>query len=143
MKYKRGFIFICLIICLFSIASVCASDVNEALMASEDQSNDLIELENQDKISTANNAEINAGGIGDNQAILGNSSDTGTFDELHTLIRNTSEGGILELDKDYRYDDVSKEGIEINKAITIDGNGHTLMEISYPEYFMYLPIMLL
>lgn len=29
MKYKMGLIFVCLIICLFSIASVCASDINE------------------------------------------------------------------------------------------------------------------
>ena len=28
MKYKKGLIFICLIICLFSIASVCASEIN-------------------------------------------------------------------------------------------------------------------
>ena len=41
MKYKKGFIFICLIICLFSIASVCASDVNEIEVVSDIQSDDL------------------------------------------------------------------------------------------------------
>lgn len=35
MKYKKSFIFICLIICLFSIASVCASDVNETVVAND------------------------------------------------------------------------------------------------------------
>ena len=44
MKYKKSLLFICLIICLFSIASVCASDVNETVVASEDQS-DVVSVE--------------------------------------------------------------------------------------------------
>ncbi|MEE1335367.1 hypothetical protein [Methanobrevibacter sp.] len=47
MKYKKGVIFICLIICLFSIASVCASDINETLVASENQNDEIIDVENQ------------------------------------------------------------------------------------------------
>ncbi len=60
MKYKKGFIFICLIICLFSIASVCASDINETSVASNDQSNDMLEIESQDELSH-NNAEETIG----------------------------------------------------------------------------------
>ena len=41
MKYKKSFLIICLIICLFSIAGVCASDVNETIVASECQSIDI------------------------------------------------------------------------------------------------------
>ena len=52
MKNKKGLIFICLIICLFSIVSVCASDVNETVVASEDQSDELIGIENQEVIET-------------------------------------------------------------------------------------------
>ena len=48
MKYKKGFIFICLIICLFSIASVCASDVNEIEVVSDIQSDDLVTFEEQE-----------------------------------------------------------------------------------------------
>ena len=62
----------------------------------------------------------------DNQAISANASDVGTFSELSGLIENASEGDILELDKDYRFAGGSNNGIEINKAITIDGKGHTL-----------------
>ena len=50
----------------------------------------------------------------------------GTFSELSNLIGNTSEGSTLELYMDYKYVDGSKEGIQINKSITINGNGHTL-----------------
>ena len=49
MKYKKVFMFIFLIICLFSIASVYASDVNETVMASDNQNDDLIEIKNQEK----------------------------------------------------------------------------------------------
>lgn len=48
MKYKKSFLIICLIICLFSIASVCASNVNETVVASENQSDELQNVENQD-----------------------------------------------------------------------------------------------
>ena len=49
MKYKKGLIFICLIICLFSIASVVAGDVNETIVASENQSDEVIGIENQNE----------------------------------------------------------------------------------------------
>lgn len=65
MKYKKGLLIICLIICLFSIASVVASDVNETVVASEDQSEEVISVENQEEnnleheILSANNVEDN------------------------------------------------------------------------------------
>lgn len=48
MRYKKGLIFICLLICLFSVTCVCASDVNETVVASENQSDELLNVENQD-----------------------------------------------------------------------------------------------
>ena len=48
------------------------------------------------------------------------------FEELSLKINNTPEGGILVLDRDYTFISGSNKGILINKAITIDGNGHTL-----------------
>ena len=47
MKYKKSLLIICLIICLFSIASVCASDVNETVVTNEDQIDEIITVENQ------------------------------------------------------------------------------------------------
>ena len=48
MRYKKGLIFICLLICLFSVTCVCASNVNETVVASENQSDELLNVENQD-----------------------------------------------------------------------------------------------
>ena len=41
MEYKKLFIFICFIICLFSIASVCASDANQTVVTSEEINQEL------------------------------------------------------------------------------------------------------
>ena len=46
MKYKKGLIFICLIICLFSIANVVASDLNDSEVA--DENTNLISVQEQD-----------------------------------------------------------------------------------------------
>lgn len=35
MKHEKSLLIICMIICLFSIASVCASDVNDTIVANE------------------------------------------------------------------------------------------------------------
>ena len=49
---------------------------------------------------------------------------TGTFSDLKTLVDNTAAGKTLNLDKDYLND--GNVYIQISKAITIDGKGHTL-----------------
>ena len=60
MKFKLGFIFICLIICLFSIASVCAGDVNEIVGANEiDENGKMIASEEQvEKIDSSENHDV-------------------------------------------------------------------------------------
>ena len=110
MKYKKSLIFICLLICLFSIASVCASDVNETLVASEDQSDELITI---DDIGTTEKGAL--------------SESSGTFTELAAKINNGTE---IVLDKDYRFDSAVdsdyQNGVGISKTITINGKGHYL-----------------
>ena len=114
MKFKKFLIFICLIICLFSIASVCASDINETIVTNEDQ--DTIE-------------------INENQDIITENSSVGTFSELSDKINNGSGGDYkIILEKNYIYDsniDVEyKNGIKIPNykynSISIDGNGHII-----------------
>ncbi len=51
----------------------------------------------------------------------------GTFTELQELINNASSGDIINLECDYIYDFIRDTGsISINKALTINGNGHIL-----------------
>ena len=63
MKYKKGLIFICLVICLFSIASVCASDVNETVAASDGQNDKSIGTECQEPIASNGDNIVNLGEI--------------------------------------------------------------------------------
>lgn len=52
MKYKMGLTFICLIICLFSVASVCASDANQTVVASDEIGQELNSC-NENTVSTS------------------------------------------------------------------------------------------
>ena len=58
MGCKKLFIFICFIICLFTIASVCAGDVNQTVVAS-DEINQELNLSDTDTLS-ASDDEINS-----------------------------------------------------------------------------------
>ena len=91
MKYKKGLIFICLIICLFTIASVCAADVNETVVTNEDQSEEGVSVEDNDLIEVGTTEENEL------------SASTGTFTDLANDIANAE--GELNLTRNYRYDD--------------------------------------
>ena len=53
----------------------------------------------------------------------------GTIEDLKTLIKNTKEGNILSLDKNFKNERYGN--IIINKKIIIDGNGHSIENISF------------
>ena len=57
MEFKKIFIFICLIICLFSIASVCASDVNQTVVSS-DEINQELNLCDADELSVSSEMNL-------------------------------------------------------------------------------------
>ena len=55
MKYKKSLIFICLILCLFSIASICASEVNETVIEENDEAINQLEINEHTESSNVNN----------------------------------------------------------------------------------------
>ena len=121
MTFKKFLIFICLITVLFTVASVNASDVNETVMASEDQDNEVILAENQDSDELSATEENKL------------SANTGTFTNLANEIKKADNE--LNLTRDYVYtapigyretDVRYVEGIPVNKQITINGNGFTI-----------------
>ncbi|MEE0924664.1 MAG: right-handed parallel beta-helix repeat-containing protein [Methanobrevibacter sp.] len=119
---------------LFTIASVNASDVNDAVvasvnannvngtvMASEDQDNEVVLAENQvsEELSATEENKLSA--------------DVGTFTNLATEIKKADNE--LNLTRDYAYtapigyretDVIYVDGIPVNKKITINGNGFTI-----------------
>ena len=116
MEYLKSLMIICLLICLFSIASVVASEVNETVIANGNQ------LDNEIFVDSEDIREI--GAIEDNKLNLS----TGTFSDLANEIDNSDFE--LNLTKDYICDENEvneyKSGILLNKKIVINGNNHTL-----------------
>lgn len=115
MKYNKIMITLVLIIFIFTVTTVCASDMNNTVIASD--VNTVIKLSQvdvDDKVSAVENNEIISEG------------NAGTFSELQNNITE-KYGSTLILTKDYeREDDFDSNGIIINQSITIDGQGHKI-----------------
>jgi predicted outer membrane repeat protein len=121
MKYRKTIILLIIAIFLFSIATVCASDVNETKIASE--STIPIEMVQSDEISVTDD-NLASEQLNDEEIL--SQENAGTFFELQNNI-TTKYNGTLELDRNYEYSDsFDTNGIEIEQSITIDGKGHTI-----------------
>ena len=135
MKFKKGLLVLCLIICIFAIAGVSAAD--DASIPLEDDANSI---EDANGLSVSIEEDI----IGDNaidssqkETLTDTEEDDGTFTALQEIIDNAESGSTISLDKDYNYDSgFSDRGILINKNITINGNGHTLNGLSKSRIFL-------
>ena len=119
MKFKKSSLIICLVICLFFMASVSASDAT--ITATEDSleidqpTDDVIGVE-EDTVSASSPA---------NEVLK---ADEQTFSQLNTTINNNT-GKDIYLESDYKYSDRDgsfKEGIVIDRDVNIYGNGHTI-----------------
>ena len=106
---KRGkIIILCLLICIiFSLQSVCAAD-NAGNTINTTINNDLL------SIPASNEGVIGAGG--------------GSFAELNTTINGNSDS-VVNLNQNYTYNSgetAFTNGIVINRAVTINGNGYAI-----------------
>ena len=132
MKFKKSLLIACLIIFLFSIASVSANEIDDVAFTAEDNGIIAVDedssVENMDEILTESSQE---------NVIEADGEDDGTFSALQKKINDAEEGAVITLDKDYTYDEgFSKRGIRINKNLTINGNGHTLDGLSQSRIFL-------
>ena len=128
MKYKKTIILLVLTIFIFGVASVCASDVNDTVIASEDTSqmglsvgsemdmDNLKTSEGNTTLTQTNNDESVSEEI--DSEVLG--ADTGTYSGLSEEI---GSGGNIELEHDYyNYDPGSTIEITVDNSV-IDGKG--------------------
>ena len=110
-----------LTIFIFGVACVSASDMDDMVMASEDDSaielsqadiNEMVSVEENEIISQIESDEIIS------------EKSVGTFLELQVNISTAASGSTLTLTNNYECeDDFDPEGIIIDRSITIDGNG--------------------
>ena len=143
MKYKKGLIFVCLIICLFSIASVCASEVNETTLTSDDQSDDLIKIENQnEEISSANNAKINVANVND---LENNNANMSNFINDNGILVSSISQDEISLNNQYilsssiygDYPRSSSYHVYVKDTIINQNGGDIIMSISPANGYTY------
>ena len=124
---KKSLLIILLVACMiFSVTSVVASDVNDALAndgndtsLASDENTFVVDSDIED-VKTSSNVE--------NQPLKESNTDDGTFTSLQLKILSADDRSTVTLYNDYKYNDDFKltSGIFINKDITIDGNGHSI-----------------
>ena len=124
MKYKKSIIVLVLVIFIFGAASVCASDADDMAVANEDDS--AVELS-----AEINNDNVNIDGdilkSTNDQALL-NDGETGSLSDLNHEI-NDNDNTTITLTKNYTYvagDEAFQFGMDIDRPLTINGNGHTI-----------------
>lgn len=108
MFNKKILIFLCLMIAVFTVSSVAASDVNDAIVANDDfQENNEISIQTDE--------------------ILKENEESKTITELNNIIDGNET--TITLEHDYKYNDSDSsftDGIKITRGVTIDGKGHTI-----------------
>ena len=121
---KRILIIISILILIFTSASVCASEMDDAFMASENQGDEVVNLD--DTSSVENVIGESAGADKENDMLKSTSK---SFSDLNNDINSNSKSEInLTCDYIYNPDNDSdfKGGIAIKRDVTIDGNGFTI-----------------
>ena len=118
MKCKNSMLILILIVFLFSITSVCASDLNDTIIASQDGA--LTELTDEKLEKSIDESQVI-------EETNNEETDDGTFTTLNSKIQNASDGATINLTNDYKNTDgFDARGIFISKNLTIDGKGFTI-----------------
>ena len=116
MKYKKSLLALTLAMCiLFSVSFAFASDSNDTAIAIEN-TDDIVEIE--DKTALQNDLEND---------VQAEDSQT-TFSALNKTINDNGQSEIY-LENNYKFNESDadfKDGIIINRTITVYGNGHTI-----------------
>ena len=99
MKFKKSLLIICIVVCLFSIASVSANEIDDAAITMED--NEIIAVDDGNSIENLEESLAESS----NENLIGDSSeDDGTFSALQKKIDDAEERAVITLEKDYAYD---------------------------------------
>ncbi|MBE6511591.1 MAG: hypothetical protein E7Z75_00365 [Methanobrevibacter olleyae] len=130
MKFKKSLLIICLMICLFGIASASANEIDDGAITIDDSPQLALE-EDIPPIEELGSSEEKIIAEDNEEMASASEEDDGTFTALQNKIDNAENGATISLDKDYTYDEgFNQRGIQIHKNLTINGNGHTLNGLS-------------
>ena len=101
MNYKK-LIFVSILLFVLSVTAVSATDLDDNYVTESVEVDDSLEIQNSEILSDS----------------------PGTFEDLQAEINNAPAGSVLNLTRDYN----GHEGavVNLNKDLTIDGQGHTI-----------------
>ncbi|MBR3197047.1 MAG: hypothetical protein IKF66_00945, partial [Methanobrevibacter sp.] len=128
MKFKKSLLIICLIICLFAIASVSATDTDDSAISSEDTGEIELSHEIESADENLGTSEEQTVTQTDNEEKTG-ATDHGTFWALQSKIESASSGDTVYLENNYSCEDswTQDTGISISTPnLVIDGQGYTI-----------------
>lgn len=111
MKFKKCLLIMCIIICLFTIASVCATDANETAITSEDNA----QLPNEITLDETEDTDIDKSVANDDKLSSSVDNDRLRVPQTHTM-NNSNVNEIFSGENDTLAD-------YINAGDTIDING--------------------
>uniref|UniRef100_UPI00386B1052 pectate lyase-like adhesive domain-containing protein n=1 Tax=Methanobrevibacter sp. TaxID=66852 RepID=UPI00386B1052 len=120
MRFKRIFMLICLLVCLFAMASVCAGEANDTEIYSENSLE--INQPADEVVCMDDKAEL---ALPQSDEIL--TSNWLSFQQLNDAINDNNESEI-NLTGDYRwaYEEDLESGIVISRDLIVNGNGHII-----------------
>ena len=129
MIKKVALILTLMVVGLLAVASVCASDVNDTVVATEDKSEEVLNLENQDAsdvVSVDNECDVvDVSEVGDNILSTERVVSKKTFNDIQTVINSASTNDVIKLSGTYYG---SGKKITIGKSITLRGDGETILD---------------
>ena len=127
MKFSRIMVVAILLLAIFMVGAPSAAEENVT-----DTVDNLLAVESLDDDNIMQSSDdVLAVGSADEDVIA---ESPGTFDDLQSMVDNAVRGDTLYLDKDYSR--MENHKIRISKAITIDGQGHT-MDSNYKENYVF------
>ena len=104
-----------ILVSLLAVSAVSAADnATDDVVSVEETTDDVVSVDEAEDVIS----------VEENQVILSENNNVGTFDDLQSEIDNATEGSVLNLTRDYNGHYGSR--IQLNKNLTIDGQGHTL-----------------
>ena len=136
MKIERYYILLIFLICILSISAVSAADDTTSNTINTNIDDTIIDSADDTTSNTINtNIDDTIIDSGDEEIIDESSEETKLIESSENFISldskiNGNQDEIVILEKDYAYDDSTdesyKEGINITRKVTIDGQNHTI-----------------
>ena len=124
MKINFKLISLMLILFFISVSAVSADDTAQTDVVNGDDGTTQ-NIDNIDETGTNNNNDGTDQNIDNNENQNNPTTGPRGFLELQKQIWGAEAGDTIELDSDYIYDN-ERDGITIDKTLTLDGKGHTL-----------------